>query len=250
MVGTGLLDGRDLLVADDGTFEILVSATQPPQGNWLPMDADSNLLLIRQTFNDRASERAAELSVTCITEGISVPGISPEGIAGRLKAAGRYTENTVAQFTEWALKFKREHHNTLPLADQSLYQSAGGDPNIIYYHGYWELAADEIMVIDAALPECEFWNFQLDNFWMESLDYRNHQIHLNSHSARLNTDGTVTLVIAHNDPGHPNWIDTTGHQLGTSLFRIIGGVNVPGAIDTRIVKASEFAAEAGRGVVA
>ena len=65
------------------------------------------------------------------------------------------------------------------------------------------------------------------------------------------------VVLMDVDPGNgtgatttTNWIDTTGHQLGTSLFRIIGGVNVPGAIDTRIVKASEFAAEADKGVVA
>ena len=28
------------------------------------------------------------------------------------------------------------------------------------------------MIDGAGSPECEFWNFQLDNYWMESLDYR------------------------------------------------------------------------------
>ena len=33
------------------------------------------------------------------------------------------------------------------------------------------------------IPECQTWNFQLDNWWMESLDYRYHTIHLNKHTA-------------------------------------------------------------------
>ena len=45
-------------------------------------------------------------------------------------------------------------------------------------------------------PECYYWNFQLDNYWMESLDYRYHRIHVNGHSAALNDDGSLTLVVA------------------------------------------------------
>ena len=91
------------------------------------------------------------------------------------------------------------------------------------------------MVIEASLPPCEFWNFQVDNFWMESLDYHCQRIHLNCHGARLNPDGSVTIVVAHRDPGHPNWLTTAGHALGTSLFRLIGAQDRPAQIKVRIV---------------
>jgi hypothetical protein len=49
----------------------------------------------------------------------------------------------------------------------------GGDPNIFYYHSYWSLQEDEALLIEIeGVPECRFWNLQLNNYWIESLDYR------------------------------------------------------------------------------
>ena len=49
---------------------------------------------------------------------------------------------------------------------------AGGDPNIRYYHSYWRLPAGMALRIRVRPPPCRCWNFQLNNHWMESLDYR------------------------------------------------------------------------------
>ena len=236
MLGTGFLDGRELEVDEDGNLEILVSTRRPPSGNWLSMEPDSNLLLIRQTFHDRSREQAAQLQIERLGNTEAPPALDVQVLVTRLIAAAQYTENTVKLFTDWASHFKREHHNTLPLGDQTMFQAAGGDPNITYYHGYWEFADDEAMVIEAALPPCEFWNFQVDNFWMESLDYHCHRIHVNCHGANLNPDGSVTIVIAHRDPGHPNWLTSAGHALGTSLFRLIGAHDRPAQIKVQVVK--------------
>ena len=58
------------------------------------------------------------------------------------------------------------------------------------------------------IPACDFWNLQIDNYWMESLDYRYHRIHYNKHSVQLNARGGVTLILAHSDPALPNWLET------------------------------------------
>jgi hypothetical protein len=241
MIGTGFLDGRDLQLDADGRFEILVSANRPATGNWLQLDADSNLLLVRQTFHDRQQEQPALLDIERLGEHAPPPALDPARFGASLMAAARYTENTATQFCDWAALFRREHFNSLPLGDQAMYQAAGGDPNILYYHGYWELAEDQAMVIDASLPACEFWNFQVDNYWMESLDYFSHRIHVNCHGARPNPDGSVTIVIAHRDPGHPNWLSTAGHTLGTSLFRLIGARGGAADIRPRVVRFEELA---------
>ena len=68
-------------------------------------------------------------------------------------------------------------------------------------------------------PKCKYWNFQLNNYWMESLDYRYFNIHINSSQAHYEADGSVKIFIAHQDPGHPNWIETVEHREGTMLLR-------------------------------
>ncbi|HRZ21736.1 MAG TPA: hypothetical protein P5184_08720, partial [Bacteroidales bacterium] len=100
-----------------------------------------------------------------------------------------------------------------------LVDAAGGDAGITYYHSHWRLAPDEALVIEVTPPECESWNFQLNNYWMESLDYRYFRICINKHSAVYRTDGSVQVVVSHSDPGMPNWIDTCGHLEGTMCWR-------------------------------
>jgi hypothetical protein len=54
---------------------------------------------------------------------------------------------------------------------------------------------------------------------MESLDYRYFTICINKASAHYEPDGSVRIIVAHNDPGHANWINTCGHREGTMLWR-------------------------------
>jgi hypothetical protein len=35
------------------------------------------------------------------------------------------------------------------------------------------------------------------------------------------TDGSYRIVIAHRDPGVPNWLDTEGHTEGTIFWRLL-----------------------------
>ena len=45
------------------------------------------------------------------------------------------------------------------------------------------------------------------------------RIHTNKHLAHYSADGSVRLVVAHQDPGLPNWIETANHTSGTMCFR-------------------------------
>ena len=74
------------------------------------------------------------------------------------------------------------------------------------------------------LPECQTWNLQLSNYWMESLEHRFFDISVNKFTARYEDDGTIRILIAHEDPGpaFPNWLNTLGHDQGGMLGRIVG----------------------------
>ena len=242
MPPTGYVEDAELDIGPDGSFELIVSS-RTHAGNWLPMTTESGTLIVRQTFLDRETEVPAELAIeriNCSEDEKRSGPLTPEQIDEGLRSAGTLVAGAAMLFANWARGFQK-HTNTLPMFDPEVSLAAGGDPNIVYYHSHWALAEDEALVIEAMPPECEHWNFQLNNYWMESLDYRHHTIHTNKHLAHYEEDGSVRIVVAHADPGLPNWLETAGHASGTMCFRWIRATEHPQP-RTRVVKLSELRA--------
>jgi hypothetical protein len=242
MPQTGYLEAKDLVLGEDGSFEILVSCERKP-GNWLPMRPETGLLIVRQTFADRQHETLAELKIERLGGDPRPTPVTPHAVDRGLSRAASLVGGAAALFAGWAEGF-RAHENKLPEFDAALSTSFGGDPTITYYHSYWRVEADEALVIEATPPACEHWNFQLNNHWMESLDYRYYPISVNKHTARYRPDGSVRIIVSHQDPGFDNWIDPVGHTVGTMCFRWIRAESRPEP-RTRLVRLADLLAEAG-----
>lgn len=242
MKTTGFVDSRELTIDDNGQLEIILSQ-QPHPGNWLPMKAETNSVNVRQTFQDRINEQPANLKIERIGAGNERPQpLTAEHLIRGLRGAVKFVSGSAQLFENWAESFQ-PIVNTLPPADQAYCQAIGGDPNIYYFHSSWSLAEDEVLVIEAdTIPQCQTWNFQLDNWWMESLDYRYHQIHINKHTASYRPDGSVRLVVSHTNPGVVNWIETAGHQMGTMCWRWIGAEQHP-PLKTSVIRLSDLTAD-------
>ncbi|MFK7895677.1 MAG: DUF1214 domain-containing protein [Myxococcota bacterium] len=243
---TGQFDSRAMHVDPDGSFEIIVSAKEQ-SGNWLPMRPDSEMIIVRQTFNLRDEEEPATYTIECLNPD-SVKGneqgnsLDPAALEPALERATDFVTQTSNLFTDWMERYSA-HLNALPSDDQERCQRAGGDANIHYLQSYWKLAPDEALVIEAdRIPEAGTWNFQLSNFWMESLDYLNHRVHINRHTAQLEPDQSLRIVVAHADPGaaFPNWLDTCQHDQGGMLFRWIESEGDHPPVRTRVVPLSEL----------
>ncbi|MGI5501356.1 hypothetical protein [Lentzea sp. CA-135723] len=223
MASTGELSGADLVIAPDGTAEIIASATEH-DGNWLPLAPDSTGLVVRQTYLDRTSEVPGTWHIEQIGGPSQPVELTPEFLAKALQRAALSVHGTAATFAHWTRTFMKRP-NELPDFGQEMFQRAGGDPEIFYLHGYWTLRPGEAWVIETGVPDCPYWNFQLGNWWMESLDHRR-SITVNKHTASL-ADGRLTVVVAAEDPGVGNWIDTCGHTSGTALLRWLGASEHP-----------------------
>ncbi len=234
MASTGELDSGDMAVAPDGSFEIIVSRARAP-GNWLPLADDSSMVIVRQTFLDRASESPASVTIEAIDGPAHPAPLSADRLEAALERVTGFVAGTARTFVQWTEDFRAEQRNRLATVDQTRFFRAGGDPTIFYLHGWWQLEPGEALRIDTRVPECSFWNFQLDNYWMESLDYRYHRIHVNGRSAARNADGTLTLIVAPRDPGFGNWIDTAGHHQGTMLLRWTGATDHP-VPETKVIR--------------
>jgi hypothetical protein len=214
---TGSLRASAMTFAPDGTFEITASV-DPRPGNWLQLAPDSSLLTVRQTFTDREHESPATVRIERVGGPTAPPPLTVKQANKSLRGAASFVTRIAGRYADWAKWFKA-HPNRLHNLEATPLEDEGGDPNTCYLHGYWSIGADEALVLETPVPECDVWNFQVSNYWMESLDYRYHQVCVNKHGAKYNADGSVTLVIARSDPGIGNFLDTAGHRRGTMILR-------------------------------
>jgi hypothetical protein len=214
---TGGLDVKHLIVNGDGTFEVAVSQ-DPRPGNWLPLSAKSNVLMVRQTFIDRSHEVPASVVIERVGGPPTPAPFSAKRADSALRAAAALVTRIASRYADWS-KWYQGIPNTLQTVEGSPLREEGTDPNTCYQYGYWSIGVDEALVIETPVPSCDLWNFQINNYWMESLDYRHHRISLNKQTARYNRDGSLTLVIAATDAGIGNFLDTAGHCCGTMALR-------------------------------
>jgi hypothetical protein len=229
--GAGHLHGDELDRDADGRFTITASRDERP-GNWLRLADDSRMVLVRQTRADPTVEDWVDVAIECLDHHDPPPPLDPERIADRLAGVALYAGGAAAWFVEWVRPWL-ERPNTFAFADADEQQLVGGDPNIVAQSAYWSFGPDEALVVEITPPRCAYWNIQLANVWAECLDTRR-SVWRNHTNVVTDDDGVVRVVVAHRDPGHPNWLDTAGHRHGTAPVRYVLAESLPPA-RTRVV---------------
>jgi len=85
--------------------------------------------------------------------------------------------------------------------------------------GHFDLRPDQALVITIPVSDAPYLGFQLGSMWYISLDYINHQTSLNNTQAQADPDRKVRIVVADQNPGVTNWVETLGHRRGFLQFR-------------------------------
>ena len=235
------LDARDLSLGRERQFELFLGGPQH-EPNWLPLPPDAGSLIVRQTFADRASERPSELAIERLGAAPPPAPLAPERVGHALAATPALVRALVGMALSWSgdlAKQKNRFADVMPGA-AAIFR----DPDIHFHVAYFELAADEALVVEVRPPACDYWMFVLSNHWLETLDYTRHRITLNHHSAVLEPDGTVKITVSARDPGHPNWLDTAGHARGTIGVRWVGRGVADVVPSARVVRLSLVPASA------
>jgi hypothetical protein len=237
--GAGHLNDSELQLEPDGSFEIIASQKEHP-GNWLRMNPDTSQILARQTFLDRKKETPVSLEIECLDCHDPVAPLDPARVPGQLMGSAMYAMGCGQWFANWVVEMlDKAPVNQFHHPDAEQHRRVGGDPNIQFWLGRWELAPDEALVIEATPPRCDYWNFQLGNIWAESLDYQFERTHINCAGAKLRDDGSFRLVVAGRDPGVDNWISTAGHRHGIMGLRWVRADAHPEP-RSRVVKIEEL----------
>ena len=120
-----------------------------------------------------------------------------------------------------------------------------GDFGLAAFDAHYSMAPyfidkDEALVITGRWPTCCFGNVCLWNRFQQTLDYRNRPVSLNRSQTKLEEDGSFRIILAHENPGLPNWIDTEGKLFGLVFWRFFiatGEVETPLA---RVVKLADL----------
>ena len=226
MISLGEIDMRDMTVDASGDF-ILYLGNQGESKNFLPLPKNANMLIVRQTYENRNSQTHAKINIKTTSSQATPELLTPTKLETQLNQSLAFVSGTASTFVKWVHEFKNNHRNQLPMGDQAFFQAAGGDPKICYLHGYYDFCKDEYLEITTNVPDCEYWNFQLENYWMESLDYRHYPIHINKSSAILNSDNTLTINVSHHHINMENNLITEGRNNGAMLLRWIGASTYP-----------------------
>lgn len=224
------VNDRGMHVEPDGRFEVVLSPRRV-EGNWIPLAPEAASLIVRHYW-ERADSAAADpdLHVELDIEPLEPPGPRPPlddaTLAARLRDVEAYlrggTLDMVAMST-LPLPFVSRTPNELPtpVVFRGAGKAAWGAVDIAYAMGPWQLGPDEALVMEGRFPECAYASVVLWNRHMQCLEYRDRPTWRNRANTTLDAEGRFRMVVAHRDPGTPNWLDTEGHREGTIFWRIL-----------------------------
>ena len=211
----------------DGSFEILLSANKPEgfSGNFMHMPPGTQYWCVRQYFADWETEIPARFEIHRVGgEGVPPAPLTPARMAELLDEAGRWTLQTTKFWAEWIDQLRGDHEKGRLMAPKPF---VGGARDIVYGNDWWSLDPDEAMIVEIEVPDARYWQLQLCDVWFRTMDWATRQTGLNHAQSYVHADGRVRFVIAHQDPGVQNWIDTSGHPEGMLQYRYIWTNNKP-----------------------
>lgn len=228
----------ELDVGRDGTLELVVGPDERP-GNWLPTDPRARILMIRQYQYDWERDRVASFTIERVeARGVPAPEPSVTDVAAAIDRATRWMERSLHYWAQHSMRDGGAPPNTIgPPATPR-----GGAPHIAYAAGQWSLEPDEVLLVTTDRPDADYWCWVAHSQpWFDSGDFASRSTSRNHAQVHVDADDRIRLVLAHADPGAPNWIDTSGRPRGMLAYRLIGARTKP-APATQVVRVADLRA--------
>ena len=212
----------ELVVAPDGTFEIVISDT-PTGSNWMDRRGVGDRLLIREAFSDWTNEERGTFYVEHL-ESRGQPNRLPTKpvIEEQFTLAAAYLE---ASATTW-VDFIAATFWVFPNAFLTpINPTPGGLPGQYSSGGKVRIEPGKAVVLTFGPDDARYQAVQLADLWTNSFDFCSRQTSLTTSQAHLGSDGLYHLVISEEDPGVPNWLDPSGAETVLIFFRWQGLAN-------------------------
>lgn len=234
----GTLFAHELEVDENGEFELFLGPEARP-GNWIRTTPDTFRVTVRQFFSDWEGEEPMRARIDRLTGDGSPPTLTPQKVSQGLLRAAHWVEESITYWADRIDLWKEQPNRFLSyrqLDKNPIDATPGGEPLI----SYWQVPEDEALIVRVVPPKADYWAVEFGNYWWETMDYRYRLASTNAHHARLEADGELVLVVSHDDPGVPNWLDPSGHSEGYITFRWMGADAYPVPRCQQVARTSLF----------
>lgn len=210
----------------NGDYEIIVSKKEEP-GNWMHLPEGASSLTTRHYYENETSinnDRLHHIPVDIENLDLTPPRKPPNDadIAADIRRVTTFMKGNVITMNRdnsppWVSRVpnqfvppkKDDTHETITYAAR----------DNVYSMAPFVLGPSQALLIRGRFPKCRFSNVVLFNRFLQTLNYEERNISLNRAQTVLQEDGSFEMIVAHKDPGRPNWLDTEGRSYGIMFWR-------------------------------
>jgi len=243
--GAGVND-TEIDVDADGRFTVYLGG-EPRARNWLALTEHASRVTTRHYFElatPAALDPAREptMRIDCLSDVDAPPPPSDESVSAGIRRVSNMVRTRTLEMPQFGSSempaFLSITPNTFP-EPQTPGNFGLAAPDAHYSMAPFVLGPDEALVITGRWPACRFANVCLWNRFQQTFDYASRPVSLNRTQTEADPDGRFTMILAHEDPGLPNWLHTEGNAFGLVFWRFFlvdGVVETPQAT---VVKLAE-----------
>jgi hypothetical protein len=222
----GVINDEQLDIDSNGHFTVYLGG-EPREKNWLPLGPGASRVTTRHYFEHEspaAKDPALEprMRIECLSRSTTESPTIDAGVAAGIRRVANAVRSRTLDMPLMTSVEPPPFLNLTPNAFPA--PVPPGDHGLAAFDAHYSMAPffinhDEALVITGRWPECRFGNVCLWNRFQQTLDYSEHSVSLNRSQTVLEDDGSFRMIIAHEDPGLPNWLDTEGNLFGLVFWR-------------------------------
>lgn len=221
----GELVPEQMELGPNGEFSLILSKDRPSHAkNWIELNDSAHMFLMRQFFDDTPIEKRPRDFEIRRLDAYDTPEVYTEAeFALRTEAAAKFF--TLAIDATFGLARMRANPSN------SMEPPVEFDPSIvgiyypsvynIYFGGWFELEEDEALIFEGEELRGGYAIVHIMNGWLQSIEAQGGNQKFNKTTLTTNDDGSWRAIVAHKDPGHPNWLNPYGHRHGHFTLRIV-----------------------------
>jgi len=207
----------DLVIDDDGSFEIFFSQEKMGTTNWfqLPPGADSFCAL--QVYGDWDRQYTGTIRIECLN---ADEPAKPVSLQHSIAAFDAHLAASCDLFTMWVKDIPSRVFGALPknFAIPPM-QPPSAMAGAWFVPVPWELKDGDALVIEYEIPlGAPYVGVCLTNQWGEMIDIESRQTSLNLAQSQI-VNGRVRILLSTKDFGVPNWLDARGYRSGVVTWR-------------------------------